>query len=795
MKRAVRRSYHLGDIVAARALERTYHKMVRAKQRAAKVSRLQSFVDDHKQGSRRFWNFLHVSHVPLPPALQTVQAWSAFHRKAANAGEVTACEHLPTLAYPQRPLHPVATLNEAITEREVIEAIPQLNNGRAPGLQGYPAELLRYARPEHKEEDREPPPPHILAPYLMEVFNCAFHAGKVPQPFNGSLLSPVYKKGDDTDTSNYRPIAVTEPLMRLYAVILNNRLLKFTEENNLRVGSQTGFRPGLSTVHQLFALQHLVDKQAARGAPLFVCFLDLKSAYDRVPRHLLWQVLARLGVHGRMLDAIQSLYTNCDITLKVGNSIGDTLPSCTGVKQGCPLSPTLFGLFADGLHRHLLSVCPSAGFQVDDTTSVLDLEFADDFDLLSESPAGLQQLIDEASHFFTSIGMQISVEKTKIMVFGKRLPIPYTWFCDGRPLEVVIEYKSLGLVFTATPDGFVQTFARLKRRMWLAWATLKKQYGKLQCASSIWLLLRLYSACVPPTASYGCELWAPYRVVGKARNYRNALESSHLQMLRSVCGTRSTVSTDILLHELSAQPLSSSWLLRAARFWNNLATLPCTSLHHKLALDACRDAVCHNVKNWAWGMLHSLKAVGYVLTVRVDTMECIDLGCLEKKLERRQSGVWDKQHVCPRTCPSIGAKLCTYYRWFFPSHRPYRLSSHHPHVLRLPLSTRRMRQFLRFRMGCHGLPRDNAGWGPQRVPRMHRTCQKCTSGQVGDERHLVFECTALQPIRNKYADLFRVAPLTMRQFMWQPDLLRVALFVVECMDYMHNTGSDDESDI
>ena len=64
-----------------------------------------------------------------------------------------------------------------------------------------------------------------------------------------------------------------------------------------------------------------------------------------------------------------------------------------------------------------------------------------------------------------------------------------------------------------------------------------------------------------------------------------------------------------------------------------------------------------------------------------------------------------------------------------------------------------------------------------------------------DERHLVFECAALQPIRNKYADLFRVASLTMRQFMWQPALLRVALFVVECLDYIHNTGSDDESDI
>jgi hypothetical protein len=307
--------------------------------------------------------------------------------------------------------------------------------------------------------------------------------------------------------------------------------------------------------------------------------------------------------------------------------------------------------------------------------------------------------------------------------------------------------------------------------------------------------LRLYNICVPPTASYGCELWAPYRLTGSTKGHRDALEFSHLQMLKNICGARFTVPTAILLHELSAQPLSSSWLLRAARFWNNLASLPPASLYRRLALDACRDAVCHNVRNWAWGMYYSLKAVGYVLTIRVDSMDLIDLSCLIGKLGCHQSRVWDGLDICPRTCPSVGAKLCTYYRWFFPPHRPYSLSTRAPHVLRLPLSAGRMRQYLRFRMGCHGLPRDHAFWGSQQVPRVRRTCQKCTSGQLGDERHLVFECQALQPIRARYADLFCIAPLTMRRFMWQPAMLRVAHFVVECMDYIHDAGSDDESDI
>ncbi len=92
--------------------------------------------------------------------------------------------------------------------------------------------------------------------------------------------------------------------MRLYAGILNTRLLDFTESKSLRAASQAGFRPKLSTVHQLFSLQHFIDHQTAQKAPLFCCFLDLVGAYDKVCRPLLWAALQRLGIHGEMLGVV-----------------------------------------------------------------------------------------------------------------------------------------------------------------------------------------------------------------------------------------------------------------------------------------------------------------------------------------------------------------------------------------------------------------------------------------------------------------------------------------------------------
>ena len=211
---------------------------------------------------------------------------------------------------------------------------------------------------------------HALLPAITAVLNAAFCSGFVPPKYNGGLVSPVFKKGDGLDLGNYRPIAVTEAILRLFAGILNARILKYTEDAGLRAETQAGFRPGLSTLHPILGLQHFVHAAKCSDRPLFACALDLKGAYDRVQRPFLWQVLQRLGIHGDMLAAIQSLYIHSEVAININGRIGMPALSKTGVKQGCPLSPTLFGLFADGLHRFLLHCCPNEGPCLVDGTAV-----------------------------------------------------------------------------------------------------------------------------------------------------------------------------------------------------------------------------------------------------------------------------------------------------------------------------------------------------------------------------------------------------------------------------------------
>ncbi len=96
-------------------------------------------------------------------------------------------------------------------------------------------------------------------------------------------MTPLFKRGDPLDTSNYRPVAVGVPLARLYANVLNRRITPYLEEENLRAQGQADSRSRRSVNHNHIALQHTQQRK-----PLYCCFVDLTAAFDRIPRHLLW---------------------------------------------------------------------------------------------------------------------------------------------------------------------------------------------------------------------------------------------------------------------------------------------------------------------------------------------------------------------------------------------------------------------------------------------------------------------------------------------------------------------------
>ena len=106
----------------------------------------------------------------------------------------------------------------------------------------------------------------------------------------------------------------------------------------LRARSQLGFRRLRGTINAVWMLKHCIDRAykprnvGGLGGALFVCFIDIKKAFDSATRSKIWDRLRTRGVHGNMLRALQNMYTCTDFEVRIGiNNSSERLKSTRGV--------------------------------------------------------------------------------------------------------------------------------------------------------------------------------------------------------------------------------------------------------------------------------------------------------------------------------------------------------------------------------------------------------------------------------------------------------------------------------
>ena len=476
------------------------------------------------------------------------------------------------------------------------------------GSLGLPAELLRYAR--DVPQPNQTSSPFLLAGLLTAFLSGMLRSGLVPVACNQALVTPTFKRGSRLDTDNYRPNAVTEPLMRLYAANLSARLHDYTESDDLRASTQEGLCPGHSVLHPIFTLHYIMQRQQHHEQKLFICLLDL-GAYDRVSRPFLCTVLQRLSVHGVMLVAIQAMYASAIVSVPIGGRSGPILPSRTGVHQGCPSSP--IGLLADGLHTVLQGVAVTDGVALSAGCVLSELAYADDFVLMSPTTSSLQILIDASSAWCATVGMQPSPAKTVCMELTSPDSPAFHCTCAGHDLRVVSETKYLGVSF-APGVSVVPVLQQRRARMCGAFAVMKRQYGNLGCAQSEGLCLQLFVPFVQSVGSFACD-WGLLPLTGVAKKQRAAIVTTHLGMVKEVAVLSRITPTHVVHADLDEMLLDSIWLLRAAKLWNALvagSSFYACMLKDDVALShlRCRD--------WVTGLKHKLASVGYVSDLEAD---------------------------------------------------------------------------------------------------------------------------------------------------------------------------------
>ena len=100
--------------------------------------------------------------------------------------------------------------------------------------------------------------------------------------------------------------------------------------------------------------------------------------------------------------------------------------------------------------------------------------------------------------------------------------------------------------------------------MWSTWATVRRQYAGLCCSQSVGLIYRLFRLCVPPAASYACEIWGLRKASASMKKSRQAIVVGHANVLRAITGLRKNTPHPILFAQVPEGPIQDQWLVRSA---------------------------------------------------------------------------------------------------------------------------------------------------------------------------------------------------------------------------------------
>lgn len=597
-------------------------------------------------------------------------------------------------------------INGPITEDEINMHLHKLKNGKAAGIDGISGEFLKYA-------------PDQLMPLLYPLYNNIFENSDWPNIWADGIINPIHKKSSINVADNYRKVTVMPAAGKVLESILNSRLVNRNIILNLDDPYQSGFKINARTTDNIFTLNSIIHRQKLKGKPLYVCFVDFTKAFDYVNRAALYYKLIQRGIRGKLLKIIIDMYDKAKCKVKWKGKVGGKIDSEFGVLQGGMMSPKLFTEFLHDLREYFEK---EYGIVLDDDVLTYIL-FADDLILMSETPEGLQKLLDGLFGFCKKWHLIVSLTKTNVMIFGKRERSCQNmkFKFNEQEIAIVSEYKYLGTIFSSrTHDPLKKTHEYLLQKASNAIFSLnnhaKHSVGQLQPI----LAFKMFDTLIGPILQYASDIW----FTGKEIKEFETLQLSYIKRNLRVKTSSSTLA---IYSDTGRFPVYLKQQVQALKYWYRVMSLDNEHMVKK-AYNSLYESHCLGQNNWC----SHIKALLY---------------------DHNHQSNWDNQIINIQDVNVIKEKI---YKKFMdnclnqinnsddnPKLRTFKLFKTEFKLENYLTKIKNLNHSLalaRFRISSHNLRIETGRYDQPKTPPENRICNYCDTRSVESEIHFILDC-------------------------------------------------------
>ena len=602
-------------------------------------------------------------------------------------------------------------INDGISKKEVEMVVKHAKKGKAVGIDKLPNEVFKNE--------------HSLT-LLHKLFLLCFESGLAPSAWGKAIINPILKgnNSDARDPRVYRGISLISCIGKLYSGLLNHRLTVFLEMFGVIVDEQNGFRQSRSCLEHLSSLTSILRNRQLKKLPTYCCFIDMAKAFDSVNRDYLFYKLQYCGVKGKLYAALKSLYLDQECAVKINDTLTDWFKNNIGVRQGDPLSPSLFSLFINDLALELNEMNLGVRFGEDVINILL---YADDVVILAENETALQCMIDKCWEWCMQWQLKLNTDKTRVVHFGKksspRTRFEFKYYLD--PLLVVEKYKYLGVIldenlnFKTTAD----TLADSSRR---AFGFVVSKFRSLRGIDNQ-MFERMCSTCINPIMDYASGVWGFKKF--------DSISVVENKMLRYFLGVHRFVPNLALWGDMGWIPSEIRRKVNMVRLWCKLIRTNDDRLIKRVLLNDIDRCKTFKLKNWSWEVKQVFEETNQLDLFDSETKEF----CLDHVIAKTETLLFDNYKNTWKLNILNYPKLRTYLTFKINYEKEGYVKS---------IFNRSERTFLaQFRMGILPLSIETGRFTSPITPLSNRICKYCDKNEIEDERHFLIYCPMYQTER------------------------------------------------